>query len=153
MLKINKILVPIDFSEVSHFIVKWAKDFAQKLEAEVLLTFVLEDLSSQEGVYANVETLKELQEILMNGAKQSMEEFVKKYFSDFPKIKTIIEKGDIAEKIIEIGRKEKADLIVIGTHGRKGLDKILFGSVAERVIQLSPIPVVSLNPYRMEKNL
>lgn len=153
MLKINKILVPIDFSEVSHFIVRWAKDFAQKLEAEILLTFVLEDLSSQEGVYANVETLKELQEILMNGAKQSMEEFIKKYFSDFPKIKTIIEKGDIAEKIIEIGRKEKADLIVIGTHGRKGLDKILFGSVAERVIQLSPIPVVSLNPYRMEKNL
>ena len=41
------------------------------------------------------------------------------------------------------------DLVIMGTHGRKGLNRILFGSVAERVIKMSPIPVLSINPYRV----
>jgi nucleotide-binding universal stress UspA family protein len=49
--------------------------------------------------------------------------------------------GDAAEKIISYAEKENFDLIIIGTHGHKGLEKMLFGSVAEKVIKLSPCPV------------
>ena len=151
MVEIKKIAVPIDFTDVAPFIAKYAKEFAKKLDAEIVLIYILEDLSAYEGLYVDAKTLTELEGKLIAGARTSMEEFVKEHFSDYSKVKTLIEKGDVVEGIIEAAKKEGADLIVIGTHGRKGLDKILFGSVAEGVIKNSPIPVLSLNPHRMEK--
>jgi nucleotide-binding universal stress UspA family protein len=151
MVEIKKIAVPIDFTDVAPFVAKYAKGLAKKLDAEVVLIYILEDLSSYEGLYVDAKTLTELENKLIEGAKTSMEEFIKEHFSDYPKLKTLIEKGDVVEGVIEAAKKEGADLIIIGTHGRKGLDKILFGSVAEGVIKNSPIPVLSLNPYRIEK--
>jgi len=151
MLEIKNILVPVDFSEVAPFVVEWAKSFARKLGAKIKLIYVLEDFSTYEGIYSNIQTFAEMENILMDAAQSSMEEFLKKYFSDFPEVESIIVKGDIVEKIIEVGEEVKADLIIMGTHGRKGLDKILFGSVAEGVVKNSPIPVVTINPYRMKK--
>jgi len=151
MVEIKKIAVPIDFTDVAPFIAKYAKEFAKKLDAEIVLIYILEDLSAYEGLYVDAKTLTELEGKLIEGARTSMEEFVKEHFSDYSKVKTLIEKGDVVEGIIEAAKKEGADLIIIGTHGRKGLDKILFGSVAEGVIKNSPIPVLSLNPHRMEK--
>jgi nucleotide-binding universal stress UspA family protein len=55
--------------------------------------------------------------------------------------------GDAAEEILKYVRSEGIDLIIMGTHGRKGLEKIVFGSVAERVVQKSPVPVLTINPY------
>lgn len=80
-----------------------------------------------------------------------MEDFMKKHFADYPEAQSIIVKGDVVEKIIETGEKVKADLIVMGTHGKKGLDRILFGSVANGVVKNSPIPVLTINPYRLKK--
>jgi nucleotide-binding universal stress UspA family protein len=151
MVEIKKIAVPIDFTDVAPFVAKYAKEFAKKLDAEIVLIYILEDLSAYEGLYVDAKTLTELEGKLIEGARTSMEEFVKEHFSDYSKVKTLIEKGDVVEGIIEAAKKEGADLIVIGTHGRKGLDKILFGSVAEGVIKNSPIPVLSLNPHRMER--
>ena len=151
MVEIKKIAVPIDFTDVAPFVAKYAKEFAKKLDAEIVLIYILEDLSAYEGLYVDAKTLTELEGKLIEGARTSMEEFVKEHFSDYSKVKTLIEKGDVVEGIIEAAKKEGADLIVIGTHGRKGLDKILFGSVAEGVIKNSPIPVLSLDPHRMEK--
>ena len=54
--------------------------------------------------------------------------------------------GYAAEEILEIAAKEDADLIVMGTHGRKGIDRILFGSVAERVVKNSHVPVLTIRP-------
>jgi nucleotide-binding universal stress UspA family protein len=55
--------------------------------------------------------------------------------------------GDPAEEIIKYVEFEGIDLIIIGTHGKKGLEKVLFGSVANRVIKMSPVPVLSVNPH------
>lgn len=148
MLEIKKILVAVDFSEVSPIVAKWAKDFAKKLGAKIYLIYVLEDLTGLESIYVDQKTLMNLEKELRNGAIKSMEEFVKNYFSDFENLDTLIKSGDVVEKIIEAASENKVDLIVIGTHGRKGLDRILFGSVAEGVVKNSPIPVVTLNPYR-----
>lgn len=151
MVDIKNILVPVDFSEVSEFIAKWAKEFAKKIGAKIHLVFVLEDLAEYEGFYIRAEALTELENILLENAEKAMEEFVKKHFSDMPEVNQIIIKGDVVEKIIETGEKVKADLIIIGTHGRKGLDRILFGSVANGVVKHSPIPVLTINPYRLKR--
>jgi nucleotide-binding universal stress UspA family protein len=148
MVEIRKILVPVDFSEVAPILAKWAKGFAKQLNAKIILTYVLEDLSTYEGIFVDLKTLTELENTLYEGAKKSMEDFLKEHFSDFPNVEPVLEKGDVVETILRVAQEKGADLIVIGTHGRKGLDRILFGSVAEGVVKNSPIPVVTLNPYR-----
>lgn len=151
MVEIKNILVPIDFSEVSEFVAEWAKEFAKKLGAKIHVVFVLEDLTEYEGFYIRAEALTELENLLFEGAQKSMDDFIKKHFSDISEINQIIAKGDVVEKIIETGQRVGADLIIMGTHGRKGLDRILFGSVADGVVKHSPIPVLTINPYRMKK--
>lgn len=148
MVEIKTILVPVDFSEVAPVLAKWAKGFAKQLNAKVILTYVLEDLSTYEGIFVDLKTLTELENTLYEGAKKSMEDFLKEHFSDFPDVEPVLEKGDVVETILRVAQEKGADMIVIGTHGRKGLDRILFGSVAEGVVKNSPIPVVTLNPYR-----
>jgi nucleotide-binding universal stress UspA family protein len=56
--------------------------------------------------------------------------------------------GDPAEEILKYIAQEKVDLVIMGTHGRKGLDRVLFGSVANEVVKKSPVPVLTINPYR-----
>jgi len=148
MVEIRRILVPVDFSEVAPILAKWAKGFAKQLNAKIILTYVLEDLSPYEGIFVDLKTLTELENTLYEGAKKSMEDFLKEHFSDFPDVEPVLEKGDVVETILRVAQEKGADLIVIGTHGRKGLDRILFGSVAEGVVKNSPIPVVTINPYR-----
>jgi len=148
MVEIRRILVPVDFSEVAPILAKWAKGFAKQLNAKIILTYILEDLSTYEGIFVDLKTLTELENTLYEGAKKSMEDFLKEHFSDFPDVEPVLEKGDVVETILRVTQEKGADFIVIGTHGRKGLDKILFGSVAEGVVKNSPIPVVTINPYR-----
>jgi nucleotide-binding universal stress UspA family protein len=54
----------------------------------------------------------------------------------------------VVEEINRFAAEQKADMIVMGTHGYKGLDKILFGSVAEKIVKTAPCPVLTINPYR-----
>ena len=55
--------------------------------------------------------------------------------------------GDAAEEVLNYVQSEGIDLVIMGTHGRKGLEHIIFGSVAERVVKQSPVPVLTVNPY------
>ena len=56
--------------------------------------------------------------------------------------------GDVAEEIIRHAEETSMDLIVMGTHGYKGIEKVMFGSVAEKVVRSSPCPVLTINPYK-----
>lgn len=58
--------------------------------------------------------------------------------------------GDPAREILDAIESEKIDLVVMGTHGRKGLENVLFGSVARNVVRRSPVPVLTVNPYKVK---
>ena len=58
--------------------------------------------------------------------------------------------GDPVDEIVQIAGAKKSDLIIIGTHGTKGLEKILLGSVAERVLKRADCPVLIMNPFKMK---
>jgi nucleotide-binding universal stress UspA family protein len=60
--------------------------------------------------------------------------------------------GEPVEKIVEVAEEKDADLIIISTHGAKGLEKILLGSVAERVLKRAHCPVLIMNPFKKQKN-
>ena len=58
--------------------------------------------------------------------------------------------GDPASEILKFIDAEGIDLVIMGTYGRKGMDETIFGSVADNVIKLSPVPVMIINPYRIK---
>lgn len=122
---------------------------AKQVEAEVHLLFVARKFICFSGMYVDSISIQNFQNEVINGAQQSIEEFVEVHFGGHTSCKTNVVEGDAAEEIINYIKAEGIDLVIMGTHGRKGLNRILFGSVAERVIKMSPVPVLSINPYRV----
>jgi len=150
MINFKKILLPIDFSPVSPVLAPYAKTVAQKFDAEVHLLFVARDLSHFIQIDVSVDSVERCQSELVKGAQRGMKEFVNTHFPDYPRVKTAVVTGDATEKILEYARTEGIDLVVLGTHGRKGMERAIFGSVAERVIMSSPLPVLVVNPFKAQ---
>ena len=147
----EKILVPVDFSEVSPKIAPVAYNVVKAGDASVHLLFVARMFHYYAEVYVNVGSIEAMQGEIIRGAEKKMDEFVEAHFKGYPNVTAKVILGDPAEEILRYADSEKMDLIIMGTHGRKGLERVLFGSVAERVIKMSPIPVLSINPYRSPK--
>lgn len=148
-LKINKILFPVDFSEVSPKIVPWVKKMAEQFNTEIHLIYIVRRMDYLGGVYVEAVTIKNFEKEILEGVEKSIDEFADKYFFGYPKLKTRIVVGDAPEEIVKYARAEGVSLIIMGTHGRKGLDRMFFGSVAEKVIKTASVPVLSINPYRL----
>jgi nucleotide-binding universal stress UspA family protein len=152
MPEFKKLLFPIDFSEVSPKLASWALKVAKKFSSEIHLLFVARRLEHLASVYVEQVSIEDFENEVIRGAEEKIEEFANTHFHGYPACKTRVVLGDAAEEILNYVKAEEIDLIVIGTHGRKGIDRILFGSVAERVIKMSPVPVMSINPYRMRES-
>ena len=144
----GKILFPIDLSEVSPKMAPWVRDFAERCEAEIHLLFVAREFGHYVSVYVTPELIQSLEGQIIKGGEKKIEEFAEAHFKGYHACKATVVVGDAAEEIIKYAETDKIDLIIIGTHGRKGMDRILFGSVAEKVIKMSSVPVLSINPYR-----
>jgi nucleotide-binding universal stress UspA family protein len=142
----KKILFPVDLSEVSPKIAPYVKEVASKFEAEVHLVFVARILQHFVSIYVPHPSVRNFEAEIVKGAERKLEEFVEEHFQGVsPKAKVVL--GDAAEEILNYVQSEGIDLVIMGTHGRKGLEKIVFGSVAERVVKKSPVPVLTVNPY------
>ncbi len=148
MKEFNEILFPIDFSEVPPKIVPWVLTMAKRFDSNIHLLFVARSLEHFSRMYVEWGTINDFQEGVIKGAELKMDEFATAHFEGYPSCKTKVILGDAAEEILNYIESEGIDLVIMGTHGRKGLERILFGSVAERVIKTSSIPVLSINTYR-----
>ena len=100
-------------------------------------------------------SLPNLEEELFASAQQQMESYVeenKTMFADagVTQVTGKVLTGDVAEEILSFAAKKKVELIVMGTHGYKGLERIMFGSVADKVVKTACCPVMTINPYREE---
>lgn len=146
--EIKKILVPVDFSENSQKILRTAVDFAARFKAEVVIVFVVQSFDDYSGFFVPHMPIIQLEEEMVKSAKEKMKSFAVETLNGSVVHSTAILSGDVVEEINSFAAKEKADLIVMGTHGYKGLDKILFGSVAEKIVKTAPCPVLTINPYR-----
>ena len=148
MKKFKKILFPIDFSEVSPEIVPYVISMADKLNAEVHIIFVVRRLESCRRIFGSHVAVENFEMEIVLGAETKMDEFVEEFFKSIISPKTKILIGDIVEEIIKYIKAEGIDLVIMGTHGRKGMDRIILGSIADRVIKSAPVPVMNVNPYR-----
>lgn len=145
MTMFSKILCPVDFSDASPSIAKTALEFARKFDAEVLVVYVAPSMIQYEIFDLPAASLPQLVGDIVSGAEKTMAEFISTHFSGIHASGKVVS-GDAAESIVNLAQSEKADIIIMATHGRQGLNRLLFGSVAEKVVKTSPIPVMTIRP-------
>lgn len=145
MKEIKKILCAVDLSEHSKSVAEYALLLATTLKASVIVVYAAPSLSQYVGFHVPPNTIENFVGEIVSGAEKSMDSFV---LENFPGIeakgKVII--GYAAEEILNTAKEDEVDLIVMGTHGRKGIDRILFGSVAEKVVKNADMPVLTVRP-------
>jgi nucleotide-binding universal stress UspA family protein len=146
MKQIKKILFPIDFTSHFESLLPWVSTFAGKFDATVYVLFVAQDLANYSTFYVPHGNIEDFQKQAIDSAKKRMATAVQEFFKNFPKLETRVESGAAAAKIVELAKKEKIDMIIMGAHGRKGLDRAIFGSVADKVVQSAPCPVLTVHP-------
>jgi len=145
MAQIKTILCALDFSEVSPKVAAYSKFLAEACGAKVVALYVAPSLTQYVEFHVQASYIDDFVSGIVNGASETMDSFLKEYFGGVP-VEGRVVTGYAAEEIVHAAAEVKADLIVLGTHGRKGIDKILFGSVAEKVIKTAEVPVLSMRP-------
>ena len=134
MKEFKTILMATDFSESSDHAFSYAASLARKFNARLLLLHVINEPVDLRGFYAPHISFEKLEEEIEEGAQKMMEKFCQNHLRDYDNYETFIVPAISAN----------ADLIVVGTHGRTGLDHMLFGSTAEKIVRKSPIPVMTV---------
>lgn len=150
--EIHKVVTPVDFSDNSKLIAESAAYFCGKFNASMYLVFVVQNFEDYSGFFVPQMTIPALEGELAESAEVKMASFCEemKAFcekSGVSKLHYKVFMGDVGEKIVEYANELEADLIVMGTHGYKGLEKIMFGSVADKVVRSASCPVMTINPY------
>ncbi len=141
-LPIKKILVPIDFSELSYAVLPTVAAIADKFQAEISLLHVVETGQAAQGRKSQAEA-HEYFERIRDRLSQQWElpaEFTRLQTRKFIRHNS----SSAGYGIVEFAQDWDVDLLVMATHGRTGLDKVLLGSVTEKVIRIAPYPVLSL---------
>jgi len=137
---IKKILIPTDGSEHSIHAAEYGISIAKLIGAEITVIFVVDDvvLDQLAKVTAREAAEREL--------KEDGQGFVNYILSLANKAgvkgSSLVAEGRLFERIVQVAKESKVDLIVMGTYGRKGADRLLIGSVAERVIGYASCPVL-----------
>ena len=141
---INKVLVPIDFSDYSKSALKYAVNFAKSFNAEIILIYVVEPVIYPPDFSMGQIAMPSINTEWDDRAKDELQKLAKSEIIGAVKVKTIIKTGKPFVEIIETAKEENVDLIIIATHGHSGVEHILFGSTAEKVVRKAPCPVLTL---------
>jgi universal stress protein A len=146
MPRLKKILVPVDYSDCSRVAMEYALFLAERFDAEIEVLHVVETPpDGEEHTVVIPDTGEEqlLSELLMQQAVKADTEFLAPFVRDATiPIKRSLLKGRPGKVIVEAAADRGTDLIVMGTHGRSGFDRLIMGSVTERVLRSAPCPVV-----------
>jgi nucleotide-binding universal stress UspA family protein len=147
MKKIEKILFPIDLSITSPQVVPWVKHMMGLFNAQVHVIFVARSFVQYSALRVPHASIDDFEGALLKGAEENMAEFMETHFKDTDAVSQVVE-GYPGEEILGYAKDNAMDIIILATHGRRGLERVLFGSVAEYVVKNSAIPVMTINPYR-----
>lgn len=137
---IKKILVPLDGSELAEKALPYAEELAQKFKADLTLVWVLQPLvimsDYNPSSYGKIlDTERHEATTYLHTIQQKLDE---KHLSAQP---TVLSGQSAAESIIDLACQEQTDLIIMSTHGRSGLSRWVYGSVANKVLQHAPCPI------------
>ena len=140
----DKILIAIDFSENSDYAFAYAVTLAKQFQSELTVMHVINEPVDLRGFYVPHISFDQLEKQIEEGAIEMMEKFTQAKLDGFINYQTAIVTGIPYEEIIKKAKETATALIVLGTHGRTGLDHIIFGSTAERVVRGATCPVLTV---------
>lgn len=138
------ILFATDFSESSDHAFQYALSLARKFESRLGIIHVISEPVDLRGFYVPHISFDKLEEEIEQGALKMMEKFCRTHVQDYANVESFVVPGIPYDEIIKKAVEINADLIVVGTHGRTGLDHVLFGSTAEKVVRKSAVPVMTI---------
>ena len=140
-MKIERILVPVDFSEHSHAALKYAIELAHEHESEIVLVHVVEPLPYGSTRWDEpTKLLEQYGEVALD----ELERFEKEAMQLYPKCRSELHFGVVHEVIGELVSKLKVDLIVMSMRGRTHLLDLLIGGTAEKILRHAPCPVLRI---------
>jgi nucleotide-binding universal stress UspA family protein len=139
----ERILVATDFSDSSQQALNLAIGIAEKFGSELILVHCWEppNYSYAAGLYLPVDVIAPIE----RAACAHLEEATKELQQRFPGAKSLLRAGAPWQELLAAATEAKVDLIVMGTHGRRGLERALLGSVAEKVVRMSRVPVLTVH--------
>lgn len=142
--EIKKILVPIDFSDYSKSALKYAVNFVKRFNSELFLIYVVEPVIYPPDFSMGQIAIPSVDLEMDKRASEELTKLAKKEIPVEINVKSLVKTGKPFIEIIETAAEEDIDLIIIATHGHTGVEHILFGSTAEKVVRKAPCPVLTL---------
>ncbi len=142
MTRIERILCPVDFSESSAIAYGSAQLLARHYHATLLLQHVVELGLPLYDYYAPANYLVDLLREIRAGALEKLHDFAKSHAGEAVQPECSVSEGRVSDSILRLAEEQKANLIVMGTHGRTGVDRAALGSVADKVLRKARCPVL-----------
>lgn len=156
----KKILVAIDYNPTARDIAQKGYELASSMNAEMTLLHVVADYTYYSSLdyspilgFDSFSNLGILQTNTVTELQNAAHDYLgkMKQFLGNPDIATVVKDGDFGQAIIDTAKELQSDVIVLGTHSRKGLEKILMGSVAQKVLRFSTVPLFIIPIVEKEK--
>jgi nucleotide-binding universal stress UspA family protein len=151
MTRLKKILIPTDFSEYSLGVIKQLSILDLPNDVKILFCHVLSEnvlVEPMLDLYLNEENVAYSRK---REAEQYLKALAGERLGSFERVECVVRRGDPAAEIVRLAEHDKAGLILMATHGRTGLAHVFLGSVAEKVVRTSHIPVLTVKPPEMRQ--
>ena len=152
-MQIRSILLPTDFSECGNYALSYAASLARKFGASIICVHVIEPMVPTVGYSGMTEPLPiaDITDQLEDSAERELPRIAGCEECAGLDIEELIVHGEAASEIVRVAKDRNVDLIVVSSHGRTGLGRILFGSTAEAVVRHASCPVLVVKPSQEEQ--
>lgn len=144
LINLERILCPVDFSEFSTKAFEYAYSLARHYRAKLLLEHVVQPIVAAYPYFAFPATWTEIDWDLTSSAEQELHKLGQRHARNGFQPEFVVHKGVIPDTILTFAGEQKVDLIVMGTHGRQGVDRLTMGSVTEKVLRKARCPVLAV---------
>lgn len=143
-MQIKTIIFPTDFSQGARAAMDYAVSLAKDYDAKLILLYVIQDISIAEWYIPSSISATDFIADMQKSASREMEKWGAEVAAKVTNVEKMVVRGIPFVEIIKTARDRSADIIVIGTHGRTGIDHMLFGSTAEKVVRKAHCPVLTV---------
>src|SRR5271167_3119184 len=145
MLEVKLILCPIDFSEFSVRAYRHALSLAEHYRAKLVAQHIVEIWRYPSvGFVASVALYEEFCQSVRESGMQQLQALVKNHTHNQIQPELVVQQGMAPDSILSFAQAQKTDVIVMGTHGQRGYDRLMLGSVTDRVMRRAPCPVLAI---------
>jgi nucleotide-binding universal stress UspA family protein len=143
MTRFQHILVPVDFGEAMHPAIDLAVALARKFEGQLTLVYAFDPspFTAMAPLAPQIDV-----EPLIASAETELKKVLAQLRAQWPRSDSLLRRGLPCDVILEAAKQHGCDSMVIGTHGRRGMARFLLGSVAEKIVRLSSVPVLTVHP-------